>query len=65
MKVSIDPVHAADRLLEETQAYLSIILALAEDADDPTWSETRQGLTLIARQAKASMDAAREQLDEA
>lgn len=65
MSVSKNPVHEADRLLEETQAFLSIISTLAEDANEDAWLETRHGLSLIARQARQATDTAREYLDQA
>ncbi|MEO1110133.1 MAG: hypothetical protein AAFX90_19640 [Pseudomonadota bacterium] len=65
MGASQNPVHEADRLLEQTQAFLAVINALADDADEDAWLETRQGISLIAQQARKATDAARDHLDNA
>ena len=63
MGASQNPVHEADRLLEQTQAFLAVISALADDTGEDAWLEARQGISLIVQQAKKATDAARDHLD--
>ncbi len=63
MTISNDPVHVADRHLEEAQALLRLVRIMADTAGEEDWSEARQGLLKLSRQIEQELADAREAID--
>lgn len=65
MSISNEPVHVADRHLEEAQDLLRLVRMTAGNAGEDEWQEARQGLLIVSRQIEQRLADAREAIDNA